>query len=71
MKICQGKEHGAVDKIINDDEKYCLLCKARKNAKKMENVKKAKEIVKTIGAVALFAGQVALTVLSKGKSSKT
>lgn len=62
MKACLGKFHGSVEKLIEDNEDFCPLCKARMKPEKEEKANKAKKIVlnalKVVGVTAtsvLFA----------------
>ena len=51
MKICPGKHHGDVEKLIDDDSKYCSICQGKKKAKKEEIIKKIKDFGKILCGV--------------------
>ncbi|WP_443739008.1 hypothetical protein [Treponema sp.] len=59
MKACLGKFHGSVEKLIEDNEDFCPLCKARMKSEKEEKANKAKKIVlnalKVVGVTATSA----------------
>lgn len=52
MKYCCGKYHGDVQKQIEDNEDYCLVCKGKMQAKKEQKKENKKKTLVTIGKVA-------------------
>lgn len=64
MKACLGKFHGSVEKLIEDNEDFCPLCKARMKSEKEEKANKAKKIVlKALKVVGVTAYTSALFVI--------